>query len=253
MIRLARHSAHTDPGRRLWGRCHAGASQCPSSVPFPNRGKIGGRVQWYPFFEGDYLRDTIHLTWLEDLAYRRLLDLCYRNGGYVTADKETLFRQVRATEPAQRKAVEKVLDEFFFSRGRVKVNRRATEELLKVKALHEARVKGGKERHLRAKRNSAGLELSSSPALVSTSTSTYKSKTPLPPVGTGGLTHKVLPGGSTNGLQYIERYGTLIEVRMGRHRRLPNLDPTAGMQPDYLVEWFEHRGFQARIMGKEEL
>lgn len=206
-------------------------------------------MQWYPFFEADYLRDTNHLTWLEDLAYRRLLDLCYRNGGYVTADKTKLYRQVRATESDQRKAVDKVVEEFFFSRGRVKVNRRASEELLKAKSIHDARVKGGKERAKRA----AQAQLSSSPADTFTSTITSKSKTPLPPVGTGGLASTIIAGGSRNGLQYVERYGVLIEVNMGRHRRMPNLDGTAGMQAEYLIQWFEHRGFQARIMDKEKL
>lgn len=31
-------------------------------------------MNYYPFHIGDYLTETAHLSWLEDCAYRRLLD-----------------------------------------------------------------------------------------------------------------------------------------------------------------------------------
>ena len=68
---------------------------------------------YYRFFCGDYLRDTIHLGWLEDCAYRRLIDLYQSQDGPIRNDRSYILRAVRATEPEQQAAVDCVLAEFF--------------------------------------------------------------------------------------------------------------------------------------------
>lgn len=209
-------------------------------------------MNWYPFYEGDYLRDTYHLSWDEDLAYRRLLDLCYRNDGRVTNNRTLLYRQLRIDEndAVKRAAVESVLKQFFKARGKSYQNQRVSKEVLKADQIHTARVKGGNERAKRA----AELKLSSSPAVVSTSTSTTTTtKTPLPPTNVGVSSLKVLPVPPKNGLQSIVRWGQTIEVNMGRHTRPLNLgDRTAGMSNDQFVDYLTSKGYPARILPAKD-
>ena len=70
-------------------------------------------MNYYRFFPGDYLRDTLHLGWLEDLAYRRLLDLAYSRQRPIPNDRQYIMRAVRASEPEQQAAVDSVLSEFW--------------------------------------------------------------------------------------------------------------------------------------------
>lgn len=62
---------------------------------------------------GDYAAATAHLSWDEDLAYRRLICLYYHHEKPIPADVKVACRMVRAITSAQRKAVESVLQEFF--------------------------------------------------------------------------------------------------------------------------------------------
>jgi len=83
----------------------------------------------YSFFPGDYLRDTLHLGWLEDLAYRRLLDLYYSRGKPITNDRSYIMRALRASEPEQQTAVDNILSEFFELCADGWHNRKADEEI----------------------------------------------------------------------------------------------------------------------------
>lgn len=66
-------------------------------------------MQHYQFHIGDYTTATVHLTPMEDLAYRRLLDLYYNTEGHLPAEVSAIARRVRLeVEP-----VEQVLREFF--------------------------------------------------------------------------------------------------------------------------------------------
>lgn len=70
-------------------------------------------MNYYPFHVGDYASATRHLTWDEDAAYRRLLDV------YYTLEKaipeKQAYRLVMAASKVQRQAVDSVLQEFFIS------------------------------------------------------------------------------------------------------------------------------------------
>jgi len=70
-------------------------------------------MNYYPFHIGDYASATRHLSWDEDLAYRRLLDVYYTTEKPLPADLRQVCRLVLATSETQRKAVEIVLTEFF--------------------------------------------------------------------------------------------------------------------------------------------
>ena len=49
----------------------------------------------YPFHPGDYMLDTAHLEPLEDLAYRRLLDLYYSSEAPIPLETELVSRRLR--------------------------------------------------------------------------------------------------------------------------------------------------------------
>lgn len=62
---------------------------------------------------GDYIRDTVGLTMLEDGAYNRLIDQVYQTERALPLDKKEVYRMARATSAPERKAVEYVLGKFF--------------------------------------------------------------------------------------------------------------------------------------------
>ncbi len=67
----------------------------------------------YPRHVGDYIRDTVGLSMLEEGAYTRLLDQYYVRDGPLPADMQILYRLARATSKAERAAVDSVLAIFF--------------------------------------------------------------------------------------------------------------------------------------------
>lgn len=70
-------------------------------------------MNYYEHHLGDYLRDTAHLTMLEDGAYRRLLDAYYIRETPLPAAPREVYRLVRAASKQDREAVDTVLREFF--------------------------------------------------------------------------------------------------------------------------------------------
>ncbi len=66
----------------------------------------------YPFHPGDYVLDTAHLEPLEDLAYRRLLDLYYTSESPIPLETDLVSRRLRLGS----EVVSKVLLEFFEKR-----------------------------------------------------------------------------------------------------------------------------------------
>lgn len=70
-------------------------------------------MNYYKRFPGDYLRDTVHLTMLQDGAYTRLLDWCYANEKPLPAEKPALYRIARSQSASERAAVDVILTSFF--------------------------------------------------------------------------------------------------------------------------------------------
>lgn len=70
-------------------------------------------MNFYTFFPSDYLGDTQALTWLEDCAYRRMLDLFYRTEKPLPAHRDALYREVRALTKEQKNAVDYVLSKYW--------------------------------------------------------------------------------------------------------------------------------------------
>ena len=70
-------------------------------------------MNYFPFHLGDYAAHTAHLEPMEDLAYRRLLDLYYLREGPLPTDIQTTAKLIRMRSKAA--DVEAVLREFFVS------------------------------------------------------------------------------------------------------------------------------------------
>ena len=70
-------------------------------------------MHYYQFYIGDYAKDCRHLSWDEDLAYRRLLDAYYAKEEPLPSDYRSIYRLVCAQTDSQREAVNTVLNEFF--------------------------------------------------------------------------------------------------------------------------------------------
>jgi uncharacterized protein YdaU (DUF1376 family) len=70
-------------------------------------------VNYYEFHIGDYLKNTAHLSMLEDAAYRRLIDAYYTRETPLPGEKRACYKLCRAASKDEREAVDYVLDEFF--------------------------------------------------------------------------------------------------------------------------------------------
>jgi len=95
-------------------------------------------VNYYPFHIGDYLSATRHLSWDEDAAYRRLLDVCYTSEKPLPLDRKRIYRLVLAASKSQREAVDSVLAEFFVETPDGYAQERVLEELRSMREKTDA-------------------------------------------------------------------------------------------------------------------
>lgn len=70
-------------------------------------------MNYYPHHIGDYAAATAHLSWMQDMAYTRLMRLYYQSEKPIPVDINRACTLVRAQSKAERQAVEDVLQEFF--------------------------------------------------------------------------------------------------------------------------------------------
>lgn len=100
----------------------------------------------YNRYPGDYMRDTIDLSMLEDGAYTRLLDWYYANERPIEDRRK--FAVARATSEEERQVTQWVLDRFFRSEERdgigVWVHDRAEAEIGKARPKINASRNNGK-------------------------------------------------------------------------------------------------------------
>lgn len=152
-------------------------------------------MNYYPHHIGDYLTATAHLTWLEDAAYRRLLDIYYSREQAIPADLTRACRLVRAVSKDERQAVETVLSEFFTLSEEGWTHARCETEIKKANTLAEkARANGKKGGRPRKEEPSANPEKTQPviPGLAEGNPGESERKAPNPnpnysvPNGTGG-------------------------------------------------------------------
>lgn len=86
-------------------------------------------MNFYAFHIGDYASATRHLSWEEDCAYRRLLDVYYTREEPLPDDLRAICRLVVASTAEQRQAVEVVLHEFFHQTEAGWISPRADREI----------------------------------------------------------------------------------------------------------------------------
>ena len=90
-------------------------------------------MNYFPFHVGDYTARTAHLEPLEDLAYRRCLDLYYLREGALPAQPAEVARLIRLRANAVE--VEAVLREFFVLSADGWVQGRCDKEIAKFQAM----------------------------------------------------------------------------------------------------------------------
>jgi uncharacterized protein YdaU (DUF1376 family) len=68
-------------------------------------------MHYYQFHVSDYIHDTAHLSFEEDIVYRRLLDLYYTSEKPIPNETQAVARRLRMPKHAQ--VVQSILEEFF--------------------------------------------------------------------------------------------------------------------------------------------
>ena len=99
-------------------------------------------MHYYQFNIGDYSSHTSRLSLIEDLAYRRLLDLYYLNERPFNACSTTVARDIGLLDHLQE--VEYVLTKFFVEEDGYLVNKRADKEIKAYQDKQKSASKAGK-------------------------------------------------------------------------------------------------------------
>lgn len=98
-------------------------------------------MHYYQFNIGDYIKQTIHLSPMEDLAYRRLLDFYYDTELPIPNNIPLVSRKLRMDE----KTIEIILNEFFHLTDNGYTNTRADKEIADYRAfLNKQKANGSK-------------------------------------------------------------------------------------------------------------
>jgi uncharacterized protein YdaU (DUF1376 family) len=121
-------------------------------------------MHYYNFHIGDYKSHTSHLSVIEDIAYRRLLDFYYLHEKPIK--QHDIARQIGMREHEQ--DVLTILDEFFLSSPQGFVHPRADKEIARFKEFAEAGKRGA------AKRWGANGEANSPPNATPIATNNHK-------------------------------------------------------------------------------
>lgn len=118
--------------------------------------RITSRVNYYPHHIGDYLRDTSHLTALEDGTYRRMLDVYYASEKPLPLETHWVCRLVRARSNEEMEAVSEILRQYFVKHADGWHNKRADQEII----INRRRIKAAKVNGKRGGRpkNPLGLQ-----------------------------------------------------------------------------------------------
>ena len=99
-------------------------------------------MKYYNFHIGDYTSHTSHLSPMEDLAYRRMLDLYYSTEKPLPKDGEAIGRLIRLRDnPIE---VQTVLREFFTISDEGWINNGAEKVLSGFRKMAEGGKKGAK-------------------------------------------------------------------------------------------------------------
>ena len=99
-------------------------------------------MHYYSFNIGDYIKSTRHLDPIEDLAYRRMLDLCYDSEKPLPKDAEKVARLIGLKNNL--KETQAILSEYFKLTKNGYIQKRVQEELKRYSAKASAARENGK-------------------------------------------------------------------------------------------------------------
>lgn len=102
---------------------------------------------WYAFYPDAYERDAAHLSYVQDSAYRRMLDHYYKTGGPLPLDRDTLYRACRALRKEERHAIDFILSTFFKTDGDGYHQPRADAEIKRAAEISAKRSIAANKRH----------------------------------------------------------------------------------------------------------
>lgn len=88
-------------------------------------------MNFYPFHIGDYAAHTRHLSLMEDLAYRRLIDLYYLGEEALQGEPAYLARRIGMSDFSS--DVEYILKTFFVDEGNLWSSKRCDDEIIKYR------------------------------------------------------------------------------------------------------------------------
>lgn len=112
-------------------------------------------MQHYQFHIGDYTQATAHLSPMEDLAYRRLIDLYYDTEGHIPYEATQAARRVRLDAVT----VSQVLKEFFIDTGESWQHARCDKEIARIyeksDKARESGLRSGEVRRAKAEQTSS--------------------------------------------------------------------------------------------------
>jgi uncharacterized protein YdaU (DUF1376 family) len=134
-------------------------------------------VNYYPFHVGDYAAHTAHLEPMEDLAYRRLLDLYYLREGPLPADIQATAKLVRLRSCAA--DVESVLREFFTLTEAGWVHSRCDDEIERMQG-KQAKARASAQASVNVRRANAQRSLPSEQANAQRSLPSEQANVELP-------------------------------------------------------------------------
>ena len=126
----------------LSGRKEDSSPSCRCSSPVKQTNEVRSKMHYYSFHIGDYKSHTHHLTLMEDLAYRRLLDHYYLHQAPIK--QRDIARQIGMRD--QEQDVLTVLNEFFASTEDGFINPRADKEIAAYVSMAEAGKRGADKR-----------------------------------------------------------------------------------------------------------
>ena len=159
-------------------------------------------MNYYPFHVGDYVLATRHLGLLEDLCYRRLLDLIYTTEAPIEDAPERIARLIGMREHSD--IVSDILSEFFLKSEDGWTHKRAVKEIEKyhaksarANAANESRWSKSAAKKAKPNRRKSEIRSESDPNHNHNQNQNHNQSNtpPNPPVGGNGFDwFKELPG-----------------------------------------------------------
>ena len=114
-------------------------------------------MHYLPFYTGDYLKHTRHLSMAEHGAYFLLITYCWDMEGPAPLDERKLFGICNARSADEMEAVRRVLNEFFVKMEDGWYNKRVMQEIDKAKTRYQQAVEAGKASARKRVKEKCGL------------------------------------------------------------------------------------------------